>query len=127
MKTFVQLKDGIGFAVVNTTGETEGIEVAYGTGEQYLKKTYKNGKWELADLIWFAEISYDGSIIEIRKTYYPSEVGDNPILTPDITSDSKYINGEWHKPLPVSPPEQIALPDTTNEEDGLDETTGDTI
>jgi hypothetical protein len=27
MRTFIQLKDNVGFAAVNTSGETEGIEV----------------------------------------------------------------------------------------------------
>jgi hypothetical protein len=29
MKTYVQLKDGIGFAFVNTDGDVEGIEVEF--------------------------------------------------------------------------------------------------
>lgn len=95
MRTFVQLKDNVGFATVNTEGETEGIEVEFGTGEEYLKKVYNNGAWEPAPLIWFAEIGYDGNIIEIRRTYYSSEVGDNPIITPDIKSNAKWINNEW--------------------------------
>lgn len=95
MRTFVQLKDGIGFATVNTDGETEGIEVEFGQGENFLKKAYNNGSWDPAPLIWFAEIGYDGSIIEIRRTYFPSEVGDNPILTPDIKPSAKWINNEW--------------------------------
>lgn len=131
MRTFIQLKDGIGFAVVNTEGETDGIEVEFGSGEQYLKKSYKNGKWESADLIWFAEIGYDGTIIEIRKTYYASEVGDNPILTPDIKPHFRYINGAWEDPspiiVPLSPtlvPTNVVIP---NEEGELNETTGDTV
>jgi len=43
MKTFVQLKDGVGFAYVNTAGETDGIEVQYGTGEEYINKTHSDG------------------------------------------------------------------------------------
>ena len=69
MRTFVQLKDGVGFAFVNTTESVDGIEVEAGSGDQYLKKVYNDGEWSDAPLIWFAEIGYDGSIIEIKKTY----------------------------------------------------------
>lgn len=103
MKTFIQLKDGVGFAVVNTAGETDGIEVDFGTGEQYLKKTYNNGEWQDAPLLWFAEINNDGSIIEIRKTYFSSDIGDNPILTPDISPNAKWINGKWINPVFIEP------------------------
>ena len=110
MRTFVQLKDGIGFATVNTEGETDGIEVEFGQGENYLKKIYNDGNWEPAPLIWFAEINYDGSIIEIRRTYYPSEVGDNPILTPDIKSSARWVNNEWVQEQHVEPISVITLP-----------------
>ena len=99
MKTFVQLKDNIGFAFINTDGHTDGIEVPYGTGEQYLKKAYNNGEWSDASLIWFAEINYDGSIIEIRRTYFSSEVGSNPLMTPDVKPNYKWINNQWVEPI----------------------------
>jgi len=98
MKTFVQLKDGVGFAYVNTAGETDGIEVQYGTGEEYINKTHSDGVWNDAPLIWYAEINYDGTIIEIKKTRFISEVGTNPILTPDIKANFKWLNGEWINP-----------------------------
>jgi hypothetical protein len=109
MRTFIQLKDGIGWASVNTTGEIEGaIEVDSGTGEQYIKKAYNNGEWSDAPLLWFAEIGYDGSIIEVRKTYFASEIGDNPILTPDIKPDAKWLNGEWVNSVFIEPAVFIA-------------------
>ena len=98
MRTFVQLKDGVGFAAVNTPESVDGIEVEAGSGDQYLKKVYNDGEWSDAPLIWFAEIGYDGSIIEIKKTYFSSEVGSNPILTPDIKPDAKWLDGKWENP-----------------------------
>lgn len=99
MKTFVQLKDSIGFAYVNTVGDTEGIEVPYGTGEQYLNKMYSKGEWIDAPLIWFAEINYDGTIIEIKRTRFSSEIGNNPIITPEVKPNFKWIDGSWVDPL----------------------------
>lgn len=98
MRTFVQLKDGVGFAVVNTPNETAGIEVELGTGEQYLNKFYDNNKWTDAPLIWFAEIGHDGSILEFKKTYFVSEIGNAPILTPDVKPSAKWLNGAWVNP-----------------------------
>jgi len=130
MRTFVQLKDGVGFAVVNTEKETAGIEVEFGTGEQYLKKTYNNGQWEPAPLIWFAELNYDGSIIEICKTYFISEVGDAPILTPEIKQHFKYVDGVWIDPSPVVLPlPEVEINTTVNEQGEIlnEEASGDTV
>lgn len=138
MKTYVQLKDSIGFAYVNTENETDGIEVPFGEGDEYIFRLYTNGEWgEKAPLIWFAEINYDGSIIELRKTRFISEVGDNPIITPDIKMTSKWINGEWVQPPTVilhRPEDNASIPkdnailpeeatDTYSTEGSVDETT----
>ena len=57
MRTFIQLKDNVGFAVINTAGETEGIEVSFGTGDDYLGKVYNNGSWSVAPTIKYAIIN----------------------------------------------------------------------
>lgn len=133
MRTFVQLKDGVGFAVVNTEGHTEGIEVDSGTGEQYLKKSYDNGAWSDAPLIWYAEVNYDGSIIEVKKTYFISEVGDNPIFNFDIKPTFRWVNNEWIDPDKVitvhSEPTILELSGSseTLAVEGNNNETGDTI
>lgn len=95
MRTFIQLKDGIGWSFVNTPGEIVGaIEVESGTGDFYIKKKYENGVWSEADIIRFAEINDDGFIVEILRTYFPSEV-TGTIMTPETKSTSKWIDGSW--------------------------------
>lgn len=95
MRTFIQLKDGIGWASVNTTGEIEGaIEVESGTGDFYIKKKYENGVWGDAELIKFAEINEEGAIIEINRTYFVSEV-NGPVIDSDTKPTSKWINDAW--------------------------------
>jgi hypothetical protein len=95
MRTFIQLKDGIGWASVNTTGEVEGaIEVESGTGDFYIKKKYEDGVWLEADIIKFAEISEDGSILEVKRTYYPSDV-NGIIMNEDTKTTDKFIDGVW--------------------------------
>lgn len=135
MKTFIQIKDGVGFAYVNTIGETDGVEVEFGTGEEYLNKSYANNTWgDTAPFIWFAEINHNGSILELRKTRFISDVGNNPIITPDISPAAKWVNGQWVEPviiIPEEPQPAITAPSTEGSVDETAqtnaETTGDTI
>lgn len=109
MKTFIQLKDSVGWASVNTTGEVEGgIEVDSGTGDFYIKKKYENGIWSEAELIRYAEINEDGDVIEIKRTYFSSEV-DGPILSVDIKSTAKWIDGAWVNFEKIEPIEQVVV------------------
>lgn len=101
MKTFIQLKDGVGWASVNTDGEVSGsIEVDSGSGDFYIKKKYIDGVWSDADIIRYAEVNEDGEIIEIKFTYYSSEV-NGPVMDANTKSNSKWINGSWESPVVV--------------------------
>jgi len=101
MKTFIQLKDGIGWASVNSMAEVEGsIEVDFGTGDFYLKKKYEDGLWSNADLIHYAEVNEQGEIIEIKRTYFISEV-DGPVMNIDTNLNFKWVNGQWVSPTIV--------------------------
>ena len=123
MRTFIQLKDNVTFAIVNTDGETEGIEVPYGTGENFLKKKYQDGEWNDAPLITYAEVNSKGGIMEVRHTYFESEVGNNPTLNQDTDYSFKWVDGEWvaneiidveaiNTPVPI---ETITSGDNTDE------------
>jgi hypothetical protein len=101
MKTFVQLKDGIGFAVINTAGETEGIEVSFGTGDNYLGQLYSNGSWSVAPIIKYAILDENGNIVELRQTKFPSELGPWPEWNSEIPTTWKYVNGAWIDPNPT--------------------------
>lgn len=95
MKTFIQLKDGIGWASVNTAGEIQdAIEIEFGTENLYLKKKYENGVWSDPPLIKWAEVNESGVIIEMKSTYFTSEI-TGPIMTLDTTAESKWIDGAW--------------------------------
>ena len=95
MRTFIQLKDGIGWASVNTAGEIEGaIEVENGSGDSYIHKAYVDGDWSDAELIRYAEVAEDGTIIEIKRTYFPSSV-DGPIMESTTSGSDKWIDGSW--------------------------------
>jgi len=123
MKTFIQLKDGIGWASVNTTGDVEGaIEVDSGSGDFYLKKKYENGVWSEASLIRFAEINDQGEIIEIKRTYYSSEV-TGPVMVDGVKSDSKWVDGVWVNSIRIEPVvELVQSPVLDNEDTNVEET-----
>lgn len=124
MRTFIQLKDGIGWASVNTTSEIEGaIEVDSGTGDFYIKKKYDNGVWSDAELIKFAEINEDGDIVEIKRTYFSSEV-DGPIMDSDTKPNYKWIDGAWVEPVIYVEPAPQAMIESPQivEEQNVEET-----
>jgi hypothetical protein len=107
MRTFIQLKNNIGFSTIKTIDEpnhlvtpddTTCVEVFTDDAEQFLKKTYNSEtkSWSDSPVLQFAEVNSNGDIIEIRKTVFEHEVNENYILMPDnITHKDKYIDGQW--------------------------------
>jgi len=98
MKTFIQLKDGIGFAYVKTTGETEGIEVSVENPDALINKKYENNQWVDAPVIWYATVNSKGKITEIKNTVFPSIVGSNPLIEEDINPESVWDGTNWNVP-----------------------------
>jgi len=101
MKTFIQLKDNIGFANINTVGDTDGIEVPFGTGENYLGHLYSEGNWSVAPLIKYAIVDEKGNIIELRQTKFLSDLGPWPEWNSEIPTTWKWIDGGWVDPNPT--------------------------
>jgi hypothetical protein len=101
MRTFIQLKDNVGFAAVNTTGQTDGIEVEPGTGDYYIGKLYSNNEWSIAPEITYAILNQNGNIVELRQTKYSSEVGSWPEWNSEIPTTWNWIDGSWVDPTPV--------------------------
>jgi hypothetical protein len=100
MRTFIQLKDGIGWASVNTTGEIEGVEVFTDNPEQFLgKKLTTQGTWVDTEEIKYAIVDEDGNIIEVRKTVYPSVVENNPIMSAEVKPNWKWNGSEFIAPV----------------------------
>ena len=109
MNTFIQLHDGIGYAVIKTSGEVDHsvtpehiTAVAYDgeNPEQFIGKRYdeKSQTWSEASLITFAEIDDNGKAIEIRKTYFNHEI-TGPILPDGWSPMWTYKNGDWEEPF----------------------------
>jgi len=114
MRTFIQLRDGVGYATINTTGEpnhtvtpdhTTAVEVFTDNPEQFLRKEYnaETKEWSDAPIIRFAEINENGELIEIRRTVFVHEIPNNAVVMPDEVNGSwKFINGEWVAPVIVT-------------------------
>ena len=113
MRTFIQLKDEVGFAVVNTPGQTDGIEVEPGTGDQYIAKLYSNGEWSIAPKIKYAVIDENGKIVELRETSFPSELGTWPEWNNEIPTNWRWVDGAWVDPNPIV--EEPIIEDTETE------------
>jgi hypothetical protein len=117
MRTFIQLRGGIGYAVINTTGEpdhsttpdhTTAIEVFTADPDQFLRKAYnaETGTWYDAPVIRFAEVNEFGDIMEIRRTVFAHEVPSDAVELPsDANAQWKFIDGAWVAPVYVVAPE----------------------
>lgn len=91
MRTFIQFKDDIASAYVQTPGETSGVEVFTDNPEQFLgKKLTSEGTWIDVEEIKYAIVDEEGNILEIRKTVYPSTVGNNPIMSAEVKPNWKW-------------------------------------
>jgi len=100
MKTFIQFKDDIASAYVQTPGETDGVEVFTDNPEQFLgKKLTVEGDWIAANEIKYAIVDEDGNIAEIRKTVYPSVVENNPIMGAEVKPNWKWNGSEFVAPV----------------------------
>lgn len=101
MRTFIQLKDSVWFATVNTSGETDGIEVEPGTGDQYIGKLYSDGEWSIAPTINYAILNENGNIIELRSTQFSSDLGVWPEWNNEIPTNWRWVDGAWVDPNPI--------------------------
>ncbi len=121
MKTFIQLRDGIAYAVINTVGEldhsvtpdhTTAFEVFTDNPEQFLRKVYnaETGTWFDAPIIRFAEYNENGDLIEIKRTVFAHEIPDNAAVMPNEADGSwKFINGTWQASIIIEPTVQPVI------------------
>lgn len=107
MRTFIQLRDNIGYAIINTAGDldhsitpdhTTAIEVFTENPEQFLKKIYNfdSQSWSDAPIYRYAEINESGEIVDIKRTVFLHEISNELLIMPNEANGLwKFINGEW--------------------------------
>lgn len=111
MRTFIQLRDGVGYATVTTPTDapdhsvtpdhTTAIEVFTDNPDQFLKMKYDadTNSWSEAPVIRYAQINSNGDIIEINYTVFTHEIDhDTKLMEADTTTLHKWVNGQWEAP-----------------------------
>jgi hypothetical protein len=112
MRTFIQLRDGIGFASLATPysepdhsvtpDHTTAVEVFTDNPDQFLGKQYnaETKSWSDAPLIRYAELNENGIPIEICRTFFAHTIPSNAAIMPDeADSNWQVINGQWVAPI----------------------------
>lgn len=113
MRTFIQLRNNVGFAVLHTAGgepdhsvtpdHTTAIEVTgHENPDSLIRKKYdeETKTWSDAPVFRIADINHLGDILEIRRTVYEHEIDADTILMPDEADHLwHYIDGNWVAPV----------------------------
>lgn len=137
MRTFIQLKNGIGFATLNvptdvepdhtvTPDDTTAIEVFTDNPDQFLKMSYnkETKTWSEAPLLRWAQVNSNGVMVEIGRTYFVHEIPSDAIIVPEEVDGSyKWIDGEWVAPVlfvesNVVEPGPVQMIESSNDENG---------
>lgn len=116
MRTFIQLRNSVGYAVVRTqqipdhttTPEhTTILEIDSALdGESFLRKKYNEDTktWTDAPVFKYAIINTEGYVVEIRETVFEHELNKTNILWDQtIPLTWKWNGTEWIDPSPPSP------------------------
>lgn len=123
MKTFIQLRNGVGYATLTTPTDapdhtvtpdhTTAIEVFTDNPEQFIKMKYNSetNSWSEAPIFRYAEINERGEIIEIKRTVFEHEIDhDTKLMNTDTTSLHKWIEGNWVAPIVIEPvPDSVVV------------------
>lgn len=103
MTNWIQLKDGVAFAYVNSPNFVENsipIEDSINP-DTIMAKKYVDGLWEEAPLIYFVEEMLGNKVLRVNSTVFSSDVtGD--IISSDVKPMwTKNENGEYVPPATI--------------------------
>ena len=116
MRTFIQLRDNIGYATLNTPtnmpdhtvtpDHTTAVEVFTDNPEQFLGKKYdaSTNTWSDSLVIRYAELNENGVPIEIHRTVFAHTISNNFVIMPDKADGNwRVVDGEWVAPVFIEP------------------------
>lgn len=85
MNTWIQLKDGVAFAHVESSGFVDNsILLEEGKShEDVMAKKYEDGQWVDAPLIYFVEEMFNNKVLRVNSTVFLSDV-TGPICTSEV-------------------------------------------
>ena len=104
MTNWIQLKDGVAFAYVNSSNfVANSIPVEESVDpDTLMAKKYVDGQWEDAELIYFVEEMLGNKVLRVNSTVFSSDVtGD--IIGPEVKEMwTKNENGEYIPPSTIA-------------------------
>jgi hypothetical protein len=103
MTNWIQLKDGVAFAYVNSTNFVDNsipVEDSVDPNTLMAKK-YVDGQWEEAELIYFVEEMLDNKVLRVNSTVFSSDVKGDIIGSEVKAMWTKNENGEYVPPASI--------------------------
>ena len=100
MSTWIQLKDGVAFAYVETSGYIEGaILLDDSTSWDNVKaKKYESGSWVEAPLIYFVTQLKDNVVNQTNSTVFSSDVTGDIVSADCVFGWIKNEDGSYSEP-----------------------------
>jgi hypothetical protein len=105
MNTWIQLKDGVAFAYVESPGFVEGaILLDEGLSWENVKaKKYNNGSWEEPELIYFVTSLINNEVHGLNSTVFSSDVTGDIVSSETELFWIKKEDGTYGKKVTVEP------------------------
>jgi len=104
MTNWIQLKDGVAFAYVNSSNfVANSIPVEDSVDpETLMAKKYVDGQWEEASLVYFVEEMLGNKVLRINSTVFSSDVTGDIISSEVKPMWTKNESGEYEPPASIS-------------------------
>ena len=104
MTNWIQLKDGVAFAYVNSSNFVENsipIDDSIDPNTLMAKK-YVDGQWEDSELIYFVEESLGNKVFRVNSTVFASDVTGDIVSSEVKPMWTKNESGEYEPPATIS-------------------------
>ena len=104
MTNWIQLKDGVAFAYVNSSNfVANSIPVEESVDpDTLMAKKYVDGQWEDAELIYFVEEILGNKVLRVNSTVFSSDVTGDIIGSEVKAMWTKNENGEYIPPATIA-------------------------
>jgi hypothetical protein len=104
MTNWIQLKDGVAFAYVNSSNfVANSIPVEDSVDpETLMAKKYVDGQWEEAPLVYFVEEMLGNKVLRINSTVFSSDVTGDIISSEVKPMWTKNESGKYEPPASIS-------------------------
>jgi len=104
MTNWIQLKDGVAFAYVNSSNfVANSIPIEDSVDpETLMAKKYVDGQWEEAPLVYFVEEMLGNKVLRINSTVFSSDVTGDIISSEVKPMWTKNESGEYEPPASIS-------------------------